>query len=110
MTEVPKITQEMINLYDEYTHITLDRRAFIDKLTALVGSTATALAVTSMIEANGAAAQMVKEGDSRRISGFAAIYTLLKLIGDGKGQVLRYDRGITDQFNSTVTYASMAFF
>jgi predicted class III extradiol MEMO1 family dioxygenase len=53
---------------------------------------------------------IVKEGDDRRISGFAAIYTLLKLIGDGKGQVLRYDRGITDQFNSTVTYASMAFF
>jgi hypothetical protein len=26
-----------------------------------------------------------------------------------KGQVLRYDRGITDQFNSTVTYASIAF-
>ena len=26
------------------------------------------------------------------------------------GQVLRYDRGITDQYNSTVTYASMAFF
>jgi len=65
MTEVPKITQEMIDLYDEYTHITLDRRAFIDKLTALVGSTATALAVTSMIEANRAAAQIVKEDDSR---------------------------------------------
>jgi carboxymethylenebutenolidase len=55
----------MINLYDEYTHITLDRRAFIDKLTALVGSTATALAVTSMIEADKAAAQMVKEDDKR---------------------------------------------
>jgi uncharacterized membrane-anchored protein len=53
---------------------------------------------------------IAKEGDGRRISGFAAIYTLLKLIGDGKGQVLRYDRGITDQFNSTVTYASMAFY
>jgi len=51
-----------------------------------------------------------KEGDSRRISGFAAIYTLLKLIQAEKGQVLRYDRGITDQYNSTVTYASMAFF
>lgn len=50
------------------------------------------------------------EGDSRRISGFAAIYTLLRLIGEGKGQLLRYDRGITDQFNSTVTYASLAFF
>lgn len=53
---------------------------------------------------------VAKEGDSRRISGFATIYTLLKLIGQGKGQVLRYDRGITDQFNSTVTYASLAFF
>jgi len=27
-----------------------------------------------------------------------------------QGQVLRYDRGITDQYNSTVTFASMAFF
>jgi AmmeMemoRadiSam system protein B len=51
-----------------------------------------------------------KEGDSRRISGFATIYTLLRLIQAEKGQVLRYDRGITDQYNSTVTYASMAFF
>lgn len=53
---------------------------------------------------------IVKEQDSRRISGFAAIYSALRLIGEGKGEVLRYDRGITDQFNSTVTYASMAFF
>lgn len=51
-----------------------------------------------------------KENDQRRITGFAAIYTLLKLLQAEKGQVLRYDRGITDQFNSTVTYASMAFF
>jgi MEMO1 family protein len=27
-----------------------------------------------------------------------------------KGEVLRYDRGVTDQFNSTVTYASVVFF
>jgi AmmeMemoRadiSam system protein B len=53
---------------------------------------------------------IVKEQDTRRISGFAAIYSLLRLVGEGKGEVLRYDRGITDQFNSTVTYASMAFF
>ena len=26
-TDTPKITQEMINLYDDYTHISLDRRA-----------------------------------------------------------------------------------
>jgi len=44
MTDAPKITQQMINLYDEYTHITLDRRAYLGKLTALVGSTAAAVA------------------------------------------------------------------
>jgi AmmeMemoRadiSam system protein B len=51
-----------------------------------------------------------KEKDQRRISGFSPIYCLLRLIDAEKGQVLRYDRGITDQYNSTVTYASMAFF
>ena len=51
-----------------------------------------------------------KEQDRRRISGFAPIYSLMQLIQAGKGQVLRYDRGISDQYNSTVTYASMAFF
>jgi AmmeMemoRadiSam system protein B len=51
-----------------------------------------------------------KEKDQRRISGFSPIYCLLRLIHAEKGQVLRYDRGITDQYNSTVTYASMCFF
>ncbi len=51
-----------------------------------------------------------QEQDQRRISGFSPIYCLLRLIQADKGQVLRYDRGITDQYNSTVTYASMAFF
>ena len=53
---------------------------------------------------------IIKEHDQRRISGFAPIYSLLRLIDAESGEVLRYDRGITDQFNSTVTYASMAFF
>ena len=51
-----------------------------------------------------------KEKDQRRISGFSPIYCLLRLIEAEKGQVLRYDRGITDQYNSTVTYAAMSFF
>ena len=55
-------------------------------------------------------AYIQKENDQRRISGFAPIYSLLRLIQAENGQVLRYDRGITDQYNSTVTYASMAFF
>jgi len=56
------------------------------------------------------AAYIQKEKDQRRISGFSPIYCLLRLINAEKGQVLRYDRGITDQYNSTVTYASMSFF
>jgi AmmeMemoRadiSam system protein B len=56
------------------------------------------------------AAFIQKEHDQRRISGFSPIYSLLRLIQAETGQVLRYDRGITDQYNSTVTYASMAFF
>jgi MEMO1 family protein len=56
------------------------------------------------------AAYIQKEKDQRRISGFSPIYCLLRLIQAEKGQVLRYDRGITDQYNSTVTYAAMSFF
>ena len=58
----------------------------------------------------GFAQYIQKEQDQRRISGFSPIYSLLRLIQAEKGQVLRYDRGITDQYNSTATYASMAFF
>ncbi len=65
MSDRPKITQEMINLYDEYTHITLDRRAYMAKLTAIAGSAAAAAAVTSLIEASKASAQIVKSDDPR---------------------------------------------
>ena len=65
MTDAPKITQQMINLYDEYTHITLDRRTYLGKLTALVGSTAAAVAITSLIEADKSSAQIVKADDPR---------------------------------------------
>ena len=64
----PQITQEMINLYDEYTHITLDRRAYLTKLAALAGSTAAAMAVTAMIENNKAAAQIVPANDPRIVA------------------------------------------
>jgi carboxymethylenebutenolidase len=63
--KLPEITQEMINLYDEYTHITLDRRAFMDRLTALVGTSAGATAVASVIAGDPAAAQIVKSDDPR---------------------------------------------
>lgn len=61
----PEITQAMINAYDEYTHLTLDRRGFMDKLTKLAGSASAAAVIVPMLAANKAAAQMVAEDDNR---------------------------------------------
>jgi len=65
MTTVPKITPEMIRLYDEYTHVTLDRRGFLAKLTNLAGSSAAAAAILSLLENNYAQAALVAADDPR---------------------------------------------
>ena len=65
MNERPKITQEMINLYDEYTHLTLDRRGFMEKLGKLAGSGAAAVAIMPMLASNYANAQIVPVDDPR---------------------------------------------
>jgi carboxymethylenebutenolidase len=65
MNEVPKITQEMIDLYDEYTHVTLDRRGFMEKLAKLAGGAAAAAVIAPMIASNYAKAQIVAPDDSR---------------------------------------------
>jgi MEMO1 family protein len=51
-----------------------------------------------------------KEADARRIGLLPPLYTMLKLVDQPKGSVLRYDRATVDQYNSTVTYAAMAFY
>ncbi len=61
----PKITQAMIDAYDEYTHLTLDRRRFMEKLTGLAGSAAAAAAIAPLLAANGAQAEIVAPTDSR---------------------------------------------
>jgi len=65
MTELPRITQEMINLYDHFTHVTNDRAAFMRQLTDLVGSSESAQIIASMIAASASAAGLVPENDSR---------------------------------------------
>ena len=62
---VPKISQEMIQAYDEYTHLTLDRRGFMEKLTKLAGSGAAAAAIAPMLAASQARAAMVEPDDQR---------------------------------------------
>ena len=65
MPEIPKISQEMIRVYDDYTHLTLDRRDFMQKLKRLTGSAAAAAAIVPLLEANKAKAAMVAEDDAR---------------------------------------------
>jgi carboxymethylenebutenolidase len=57
--------QKIIDLYDNYTHGGMSRRAFFDKLVALAGGTAAATAVLPILENNYAKADMVPETDSR---------------------------------------------
>ncbi|WP_457659633.1 dienelactone hydrolase family protein [Sinorhizobium medicae] len=61
----PVITQAMIDAYDEYTHLTLDRRRFMEKLTALAGTAAAAAAIAPMLAANSAKAEIIAETDER---------------------------------------------
>lgn len=63
MNERIMITQDMIRLYDEYTHLTLDRRGFMSKLTRLAGSSAAAAAIVPLLEANQARAAIVAPDD-----------------------------------------------
>jgi carboxymethylenebutenolidase len=65
MTSKPQITQAMIEAYDEYTHLTLDRRKLMKRLTALTGSGAAAAAILPLIAADSSVAQMVAPDDDR---------------------------------------------
>ncbi|WP_313192144.1 dienelactone hydrolase family protein [Shinella zoogloeoides] len=60
-----QITQAMIDAYDEYTHLTLDRRRFMERLTALAGSGAAAAAIAPLLAANSASAEMIASDDER---------------------------------------------
>ncbi|MDR7035111.1 dienelactone hydrolase family protein [Mesorhizobium sp. BE184] len=61
----PLITQAMIDAYDEYTHLTLDRRGFMETLTRLAGSGAAAVAIAPMLATNAARAAVIADDDSR---------------------------------------------
>ncbi|RYZ70441.1 MAG: dienelactone hydrolase family protein, partial [Proteobacteria bacterium] len=64
-TETPKVTQEMINLFDDYTHLSLDRRKFMDNLAKLAGSVTAATAAAALMASNTQAAGLVSETDER---------------------------------------------
>jgi carboxymethylenebutenolidase len=57
--------QEIIQLYDDYTHERLDRRIFMDRLAKMAGGTAAAAALVPVLKANYAKAAMVPADDPR---------------------------------------------
>jgi carboxymethylenebutenolidase len=59
------LDQRLIDLYDEYTHRPLDRRVFLERLSAIAGSAAAATAALAVLEPDYARAQMVAESDPR---------------------------------------------
>ena len=55
--------QKFIDLFDRYTHGGMNRRDFLERLSALAGSAAAALALLPVLENNYAQAELVPEND-----------------------------------------------
>ena len=60
--------QKIIDLYDRFTHGGINRRAFLDRLTDLAGSSAAAVALLPMLQNDYARAAMVEPDDARLAS------------------------------------------
>jgi carboxymethylenebutenolidase len=113
--------QRIIDLYDEFTHSHLDRRLFMRRLTALVGSTAAALALLPQLESNHAVAQTVAEGDTRLKTedvsypgskGLVRGYVARPAMGDrGPGVVVIHEnRGLQPHIRDVARRAALAGF
>ena len=59
------ITQDIIDLYDEFTHTTIQRRVFMQRLARLAGGTAAAAALVPLLQNNYAKAAIVAPDDNR---------------------------------------------
>lgn len=70
---MPPIDREIIQLYDQFTHGAMDRRAFMERLTRLAGSTAAAAAMLPLLQNDYARAETVKPDDPRLVSSDVAV-------------------------------------
>jgi len=55
-------------------------------------------------------AQIAKDGDRRRVCGFSPMYTFLHLVEATRGKLLKYDRSFDPTTQSSVSFASLAFY
>ena len=61
--DAPPISQEMINLFDDYTHLSLDRRKFMDNLAKMAGSMTAAVSIAGLMAADAKAQGLSAEDD-----------------------------------------------
>lgn len=73
--------QRIIDLYDEFTHGTMSRRRFFDRLATLAGGTAAASAMLPLLQSNYALAQTIAESDPRIATETFAVAGVDKLNG-----------------------------
>ncbi|OYU48170.1 MAG: carboxymethylenebutenolidase [Rhizobiales bacterium PAR1] len=64
---MPPVDRSIIDLFDRFTHGGMDRRAFMERLTTLAGSTAAASALLPLLQNDYARAETVKPDDPRLI-------------------------------------------
>jgi carboxymethylenebutenolidase len=62
-TDTPRVTQEMIALFDDYTHLSLDRRKFMDSLAKMAGSMTAAVSIAGLMASNTQAQGLSAEDD-----------------------------------------------
>ncbi len=62
------IDQRIIDLYDDFTHGEMGRRAFLDRLTKLAGSTAAATAMLPLLQCDYSRAETVAASDPRLVT------------------------------------------
>ena len=66
-SDQPKLSQPIIELYDNFTHGGMNRRQFLDRLSEIAGSTAAAVALLPILQNNYAQAAIVAPDDARLI-------------------------------------------
>jgi len=113
--------QRIIDLYDDFTHGGMSRRAFLDRLAEIAGSSAAALALLPLLQNDYARAALVAPGDARlaidtvaydaegtRINGYLA-----RLKSKGKRPavvVIRENRGLNPHIQDIARRLALAGF
>lgn len=111
--------QQIINLYDEYTHKPLPREVFLKRLAVLAGSTAAAMTILPMLENNYAVAATVPEQDielhTEDITYHAGDVTMKAYLAKPKKEgkygaviIIHENRGLNDHIRDVARRAAKA--